>query len=134
MLKILFYILYHGWKIEEPRFNSRSLQRLQTVFIAQQCTFFVFLFLIPIDKYFDTKFLNWIKLLTNDIKNVRLFVMVFVILTIIIYNYFTIFRKDVREQILIQYKGKFKTLIKYHNVIFALLLLLPFILIYLLDN
>lgn len=134
MLKIIFYILYHGWKIEEPRFNSRNLQRLQTVFIAQQCIFFVLLFLIPINKYFSTKFLNWINLFTNDIKSVRLFVIVFVISTIIIYNYFTIFRKDSREQILIQYKGKFKTLIKYHNVIFALLLLLPFILIYLLDN
>lgn len=126
--------MYHGWKIEEPRFNSRNLQRLQTAFIAQQCTFFIILFLIPIEKYFDTKFLNWIKLLTNDIKTVRLFVMLFVISTIIIYNYFTIFRKDARAKILNQYKGKFTTLIKYHNVIFALLLLLPFILIYLLDN
>lgn len=126
--------MYRGWKIEEPRFNSRNLQRLQTVFVAQQCMFFILLFLIPIDKYFDTKFLIWIKLLTNDIKTVRLFVMVFVISTIIIYNYYTIFRKDVREQILIKYKGKFKTLIKYHNVIFVLLLLLPFILICLLDN
>ena len=87
-----------------------------------------------IDKYFDTKFLNCIKLLTNDIKTVRLFVMLFVISTIIIYNYFTIFRKDARAKILNQYKGKFTTLIKYHNFIFALLLLLPFILIYLLDN
>ena len=104
MLKILFYIMYRGWKIEEPRFNSRNLQRLQTVFVAQQCMFFILLFLIPIDKYFDTKFLIWIKLLTNDIKTVRLFVMVFVISTIIIYNYYTIFRKDVREQILIKYK------------------------------
>ncbi|MFN8324453.1 hypothetical protein [Flavobacterium sp.] len=134
MLKIIFYILYNGWKIEEPRFNSRNLQRLQTVFIAQQCIFFVILFLIPIDKYFNTKSLNWIKLLTHDIKTVRLFVMVFVISIIIIYNYFTIFRKDVREQILIQYRGKFKTLIKYHNVISFILLLLPFILIYLFDN
>ena len=125
--------MYHGWKIEEPRFNSRNLQRLQSAFIAQQCTFFILLFLIPIDKYFDTKFLNWIKLLTNDIKTVRLFVMIFIILIVIIYNYFTIFRKDAREQILNQYKGKFTTLIKYHNVIFVLLLILPLILFYLLE-
>lgn len=125
--------MYHGWKIEEPRFNSRNLQRLQTVFIAQQCTFFILLFLVPIDEYFDTKILNWIKLLTNDIKTVRLFVMLFVISTVIIYNYFKIFRKEQREKILNQYRGKFKTLIKYHNVIFALLLFLPFILFYLLE-
>lgn len=126
--------MYHGWKIEESSFKSRNLRRLQTFLIAQQCTFFILLFLIPIDKYFDIRSLNWIKLLTNDIKIVRLFIMLIFISIIIIYNYFMIIRKDARAKILKQYNGKFKALIKYHILIFTLLLLFPFILIYLLDK
>lgn len=126
--------MYRGFRIENPNFNLRSYQRLQTAFIAQQCLFFLPLLLITIEKYFDSKILNWIKLLTSDIKDIRLLVMIFVISIIIIYNYFTVFKKNVREQILNQYDGKFKTLIKYHLLLFSFLFLLPLILISILDN
>lgn len=129
MLEILFYILYKGWKIENPRFDLRNFYRLQIFFTAQQSIILIVILLIIIDKQNLIQPLNNLFSICNCIKEIRLFVILFSIIVISAYNYFFIFKKNKRHIIFNKYDGKFFTLIKYSSMISFFLIIIPFLLL-----
>lgn len=133
MLEIIFYILYKGFKIENPRFDNRKFYGLQIFFIAQQCVFIILLILTIIDKLNLIILLNEIANINANIKEIRLIVIIFSILISTFFNYYTIFRKDKRDLIINKYDGKYLILVKYSHIIGVFFIFINFSLIFLLD-